>query len=148
MRILPYRTNENVIDGLVVTFVDITRIKGLQEGERRLLEALKRSSTTVFGQDLELRFTWSWSSVFGRKLEELVGKTDADLLPAEQAKTLAEIKRGVIASKASTRRRLTLTPQREDRVYDLYVEPMSDARGAIVGVSCVVTDITALNPES
>jgi two-component system CheB/CheR fusion protein len=27
MRIMPYRTSENVIDGLVVTFVDITRLK-------------------------------------------------------------------------------------------------------------------------
>src|SRR5690606_31920864 len=36
MRILPYRTTENVIDGLVITFVDITRIKGLQESERLL----------------------------------------------------------------------------------------------------------------
>ena len=147
MRILPYRTTDNVIDGLVLTFVDITRIRTLQEGERRLLEALKRSSTTVFGQDLELRFVWSWSSVFGRKLKELVGKTDADLLPADQAKALGEIKRGVIASGAAIRRRVTLTPRREDRIYDLYVEPMRAEEGEVVGVSCVLTDITSLDSE-
>ncbi len=30
MRILPYRTSENRIDGLVVTFSDITEIKQLE----------------------------------------------------------------------------------------------------------------------
>ena len=40
MRIAPYRTLENVIDGVVITFVDITRIKqtedALRESEKRL----------------------------------------------------------------------------------------------------------------
>lgn len=31
MRILPYRTVENVVDGLVVTFVDITKRKKAEE---------------------------------------------------------------------------------------------------------------------
>jgi GAF domain-containing protein len=40
MRIAPYRTLENVIDGVVITFVDITRIKqtedALRESEKHL----------------------------------------------------------------------------------------------------------------
>ena len=34
MRIMPYRTQENVIDGIVITFIDITEIK-LLEAELR-----------------------------------------------------------------------------------------------------------------
>src|SRR5262245_1470998 len=41
MRILPYRTTENVIDGLVVTFVDTTTIKSLQREAGRMVGALK-----------------------------------------------------------------------------------------------------------
>ena len=33
MRILPYRTTDNVIDGLVMTFTDITKIKALQSDQ-------------------------------------------------------------------------------------------------------------------
>ena len=150
MRVLPYRTDENVIDGLVLTFVDITKIRSLQQSERRLLEALKRSTTTVFGQDRQLRFVWSWSSVFGHTMSELMGKTDADFLPAGQATVLDEIKRGVIASESPARKRVTLSPRREDRTYDLFVEPMRAEGGEIVGVSCVLTDITDLeeSPEA
>jgi two-component system CheB/CheR fusion protein len=36
VRIMPYRTQDNVIDGAVITFVDITTAKGL---EARLREA-------------------------------------------------------------------------------------------------------------
>lgn len=43
MRIMPYRTAENVIDGLVMTFIDIDRIKREQE---------TADSTRVFAQSL------------------------------------------------------------------------------------------------
>ena len=33
MRIMPYRTADNVIDGVVVTFVEITRVKKAEAGE-------------------------------------------------------------------------------------------------------------------
>ncbi|MRD72902.1 PAS domain-containing protein [Rhodocyclus tenuis] len=37
VRIMPYRTLENVIDGVVITFADITKTKRLEEELRRLL---------------------------------------------------------------------------------------------------------------
>ena len=43
MRILPYRTTDNVIDGLVLTFVDITTLKLLLHEQGRLLDALRGS---------------------------------------------------------------------------------------------------------
>ena len=45
MRILPYRTAENVIDGVVVTFVDVTELKRIQQQaarERQIMERLVR----------------------------------------------------------------------------------------------------------
>jgi hypothetical protein len=43
MRILPYRTVHNVIDGVVITFTDVTRLKEAEErakeAEQRALEA-------------------------------------------------------------------------------------------------------------
>jgi PAS domain-containing protein len=36
VRIMPYRTQDNVIDGVVVTFIDITAIKQLEARLRKL----------------------------------------------------------------------------------------------------------------
>jgi len=41
MRLLPYRTVENVIDGVVITFVDITQIKKSEEDLKKANEAIK-----------------------------------------------------------------------------------------------------------
>ncbi|MFH0731144.1 MAG: chemotaxis protein CheB [Pseudomonadota bacterium] len=53
MRILPYRTLDNVIEGAVLTFVDITGVKKAQEAlrlnEERLRAALKASSVNEGG---------------------------------------------------------------------------------------------------
>ena len=62
MRIQPYRTMDNVIEGAVLTFVDITAARKLHEAlqvnEERLRVALSAASISVFNQDLNLRYTW------------------------------------------------------------------------------------------
>ena len=54
VRMLPYRTMENLIDGLVVTFVDITKVRGLQQQTEAAPGALTSSPTTVFSPEFEL----------------------------------------------------------------------------------------------
>jgi two-component system CheB/CheR fusion protein len=73
MRIMPYRTTDNVIDGVVLTFSDITAQKRIQEklivSEERFRVALTASRTMVFNQDRDLRYTWapSGSSLWSDK---------------------------------------------------------------------------------
>jgi two-component system CheB/CheR fusion protein len=47
MRLLPYRTTENVIDGVVITFVDINKLKKAEEEQRRLNEDLKKANEAI-----------------------------------------------------------------------------------------------------
>ena len=51
VRIMPYRTHENVIDGVVITFADITALKQLEksqsEKEERLKALLSRDNPEV-----------------------------------------------------------------------------------------------------
>jgi PAS domain len=54
MRILPYRTLENMIDGVVITFVDITASKAL-EAELRKTQAGLYKQIGEQGLQLELR---------------------------------------------------------------------------------------------
>ena len=144
MRILPYRTADNIIDGLVLTFVDISATKALQDNERLLLETLQRSPVMVFRQDLDMRFTWACSQVFGRAPRELLGKTDAELFGAQEAASIIAVKRGVLQTGTATRQRASLLLNGQKRIFDLFVEPTLSAKEELTGISCIVTDVTGL----
>jgi two-component system CheB/CheR fusion protein len=146
MRILPYRTTENVIDGLVLTFVDITKIRALQEHQRRLLEALKRSPTSVFGHDLELRYTWAYNLVLGRAPHDVEGKTDRELF-GPPAEALAHLKEECIESGTPVRKAVHITLDRVERVLEVFLEPVRDPRGHVIGLSGVATDLTAVGAK-
>jgi two-component system CheB/CheR fusion protein len=146
MRILPYRTTENLIDGIVLTFVDITKVKTLQAEQERLLEALEHSPVGVYAQDLDFRFTWACSSVFGKTAAEITGRRDLDLLSPQDADKLRDIVREVTSSTKPKRQQLALEVARKPRSYDLYVEPRRDRAGKVVGVTSVVTDLTPQSP--
>jgi len=68
MRILPYRTLDNVIEGAVITFVDITEMRKVQgeigekgSSSRQLAESLKRSETLLrAAQRLTRVGSWEW----------------------------------------------------------------------------------------
>jgi two-component system CheB/CheR fusion protein len=128
VRMLPYRTMENMIDGLVVTFVDVTKVRGLQQQTERLLGALTSSPTSVFRQSAEFKYEWALGSLFGKWPTEIAGKTDEDLMPQLEASTLTTLKRRVLEHGARVHQRLELA--RADGghgVYDLYLERVEDA---------------------
>jgi two-component system CheB/CheR fusion protein len=146
VRIVPYRTTENVIDGLVITFVDITALKASQEETRRFLAALQHSPTTVFGLDKEFRYVWACNSVFGRQPEDVIGRRNDDFLPEASATALQAIKSRVLTENKPAREHMTLHIGGEERTYDLYFEPrkvdhMTD------GVTGVVTELMASDGE-
>jgi two-component system CheB/CheR fusion protein len=146
-RILPYRTGENVIDGLVLTFVDISKVKGLQEEARLVIQALRNSRTSVFGQSRDLDYTWVFGSVFGRSTGEIVGRKDHDLLSERDADTLGALKRGVLEKRSPVRERVRLTIAGESRAYDLFLAPLPGDGEEASGVTGIVTELDGGGPE-
>ncbi|MFZ9611449.1 MAG: CheR family methyltransferase, partial [Methylococcales bacterium] len=53
MRIQPYRTIDNVIEGLVITFVDITDFAKSRDELRRLAVIIRDASDAIISQDLD-----------------------------------------------------------------------------------------------
>jgi two-component system CheB/CheR fusion protein len=146
MRIQPYRTMENVIEGAVLTFVDVTEARRLQEGlrvnEERLRVALSATSISVFNQDAGLRYTWIHNPNLGFAAEQIIGKTDADLLPEQEAAALTAIKQQVLESGKGARHNIRTTIAGKTFVHDLTVEPLHDAAGAVVGLTCALLNVT------
>ena len=90
-RIMPYRTADNVIDGLVLTFVDINPVKEAQKTLRRLSKVFTAALDPIFILDLMGRIGDLNDEVvrsYGYPRQELIGKPVATLVPDEQRKAL------------------------------------------------------------
>ncbi len=146
MRIQPYRTLENVIEGAVLTFVDITTARKLQEAlrinEERLRVAVNSSSMVLFNQDRDLRYTWMQNPPCELKAETLIGLTDAELFAAPEAAALTVLKQQVLDSGVSLRQNVSMTIQGKTFGYDLNIEPLRDASSRIVGITCVCLKVS------
>ena len=93
MRISPYRTIENLIDGVVITFVDITKMKraekALRESEanRRLAAVVKDSNDAITVQDFEGNIlAWNRGAVkiYGYSEIEALKMNIRDLVPVDK----------------------------------------------------------------
>jgi len=145
MRIQPYRTLDNVIEGVVLTFVDVTAARTLQAAlrviEERLRVVLSAASICVFDQDADLRYTWIENPVFGLEAEEIIGQTDADLLREQEAAALTAIKQKVLESGKGARQKVRVVIAGKTVEYDLMVEPLHDAAGAVAGITGALLDV-------
>ncbi|MFT7250837.1 MAG: two-component system CheB/CheR fusion protein [Flavobacterium sp.] len=147
MQIMPYRTSLNVIEGVVITFVDITNEKSLsvelneiKENYEHLLELTK---TTVYTQDKNLVYTSMANKRENFQINTLIGKTDVDFFTKEDAKKLENIKKKVLVTKLPSRETISLVIGESVRYIDLTVRPIIVGL-KITGIACTSTDITDL----
>ncbi len=77
MQVLPYRTVENVIDGVVLTFTDITEQKKLQEQLHHLSRAVEQSPGLVIITDAAGRIEYvnpKFTEITGYPIKEIKGQ--------------------------------------------------------------------------
>jgi PAS domain S-box-containing protein len=136
------------VEGIKVLFLDMDENKqveqGLQERGALFQKALQHSPVVVFSQDRDLRYTWVLNPHLGFCSQKILGKTDVDLLPADEAGRLVEIKARVMEAGKAERHEVRTTIHGKPFYYDLKVEPLIDSSGEIVGVIGVSTDITRM----
>ncbi|RPH33697.1 PAS domain S-box protein, partial [bacterium] len=152
--VVPISDDHGNASGSLVTFMDITDMKRLQDSTRlaqdRLDRALKVSPVILFNQDRDLRYTWAYGSTDRFTAEEMCGKCDAELFPPEAAERLRAIKEQVLESGTRARAIVDL-PLPSAHVYiDLIVEPLrgqGQQSGGITGVAMDITERMALTQE-
>jgi two-component system, chemotaxis family, CheB/CheR fusion protein len=146
LRIMPYRTLDNVIEGAVITFVNISEIKKVQEtlrlSEHRIRVALHASPITIFNQDRNLRYTWIHNANPDFSPEQILGKTDLEIYPGADGEALSTLKRQILISGAGTRQQIRTTKAGRVQVYDLTIEPLRNTEGAIIGITCASVENT------
>src|SRR5207249_3108312 len=83
VRMLPYRRVDNTLDGLVVTFFDVTLLEAAQEQRTRLAAIVASSHDAIVSRTFDGTIT-SWNEaatrLFGFAEQEAVGKSMFDLI--------------------------------------------------------------------
>ncbi len=118
------------------------RTRELKESEERFRIALAKGPITVHTQDRELRYTWVYNPHPGLTVESVLGKTDADLIPPDDAEPLTAMKRRVMESGEGERVEIRFNAGDAPSYYDLNLEPLRDDAGNVVGITGAATDIT------
>jgi two-component system, chemotaxis family, CheB/CheR fusion protein len=118
IRILPYRTLNNTIEGAVLTFVDITERKQTEEALRkanellRLAVVVRDSHDAITVQDLEGR-TLAWNP----GAERLYGWSEAEALAMNVHNRIPqELRKGALATLAQLSRAEVLEPYLTQRL--------------------------------
>jgi PAS domain S-box-containing protein len=118
----PYRTVENIIDGVVVTFVDISQQKHLNE-LRRLVTVIQDSNDAITVQDFTgkiLAWNRGATQMYGWNEAEALTMNALDLIPeSKRAEALAAFQR--LARGEAIRSFETQRVTRDRRVLDVWM---------------------------
>jgi PAS domain S-box-containing protein len=94
LRILPYRTIENFIAGVVVTFVNISEVRRAEEAAKKQAQLVHLSHDAIFVRRFD-GVVESWNrgaqELYGFSREEAIGRISHDLLATSFPQPLAEI---------------------------------------------------------
>jgi len=146
MRIRPYRRLDDVIDGVVLTFFDITDRKRHEQDRATLAAIVDSTQDAVIGHTLNGTIT-SWNKaaerIFGYTAAQAVGKALAMLIPPDRAdevpKIVKELKRGKKFDNFDIER---IRQDRTRVAVSLTISPVRDNDGNVVAASTIGHDIT------
>ena len=146
MRIRPYRSVDNVIDGVVITFIDITERKRHEEAKARLAAIVESSQDAIIGHAFDGAIT-SWNAgaeaIFGYTAAEAIGKPFSTLIPEDQKdevpQLLDKLKRGERVDHFEIDR-----IRKDGKKIDvsLAISPIKDARGKMIAASTIARQFT------
>ena len=145
LRIRPYRSLNNVIDGVSITLVDISERKQLDKARAHLAAIVESSEDAIISHDLNGLVT-SWNhgaeKIYGYTTAEIIGQPMSTLLAADQVDewpvNLERLRNG----ETLTNFDISRTTKNDRSIHlSLTISPIRDDKGRIVGASAVARDI-------
>lgn len=141
------------VAGIIGSFIDITERKiaeeKLKESEKDLREKqnkyedlLRKTKTVVFDQDKNLKYLKIFNPNPAFSEKDVIGKTDFDLLPREDAEILTKLKRKVLNEGGIIVQDVKITINNVYYYYNLVIRPIKDEKDKIIGINCASIDIT------
>lgn len=147
MRITPYRTLDQVIEGVVLTFLDITDLLTSQAQAAELKSIVDSSSEAVIVKTLDDTIT-SWNRgaelIFGWSAEEAIGKKASVLLPSDLEAELTQQLRSMRSGQADQAPIDSVRLRKDGSRMDvsLATTVLKDRQGEIMLVAHFARDVT------
>jgi two-component system CheB/CheR fusion protein len=145
MRILPYRTTENVIGEVIITFMDITAVK-VGERSRRLATVVQDSndaisvqrydgSITAWNRGAERMYGWSEAEALKMNIRDIIPKNRRE----EAKEFLMKIQKGQPVTSFKTQRKT-----KDGRIVDVWltVTRLLDERGESTEIATTERDLS------
>lgn len=117
------------------------RLETVNEMHRYFELATRNSQITVFYQDTDLRYRWIVNPRLGFAAEEIVGRTDDEILPQNGRAVIVGHKRRAIETRTTQTFEVELPEGGERSWYRVDVVPILDG-GRAAGIVCTAIDIT------
>jgi two-component sensor histidine kinase len=154
MRIFPLFATDRSITGIMCTAINISRLHSVANEQRQRAEkletalqrydiALRGSNVTVYTQDLGLRYISISTPMLGLEVDQIVGRTDEDILPAKSRDAIIKLKKEALDTGRPRDCEISIQDGAMERWYDLHLEPLREVTGASVGLICASVDVTA-----
>ncbi len=146
MQVRPYRDMNNLIDGVVITFVDISEHKRHEEARARLAAIVEWSHDAIISHDMAGIIT-SWNAgaakLFGYAAADAIGQPIAEVLKGPQPRNWASLIKGLDESDPAADFDSVKTTRNGGSVeVSVTVSPLRDTDGRVVGGSVVARDIS------
>ena len=155
MHIEPVRGPDSDIEGISCLAVDMTRVRSPESERRRSSDelrttvqryetALREFNVTVFSQDRELRYMSISNSLAGRAVEDIIGKTDEDILTDAGRDAVIALKMKSLATGNPQNGEVAIRYDDDagPRWLDLRIEPLRDVTGYVFGLVGTAVDVT------
>lgn len=118
------------------------RTSELQEVKQLYDSATSGAQITVFSQDSDLRYTWVHNPRLGFSVDEVVGKTDDDLIPEPARSAITGHKRHVLETGESETFEVEIPEGSSTSWFRMDVTPSPAVEGRVRGVVGTAIDIT------
>ena len=146
MQIRAYRDINNVIDGAVISFVDISERKKYEQARSRLAAIVESSQDAIISHDLDGIVT-SWNGgaeqLLGYPASEAIGRSMsvllAEALPGEWALELARLKEGQRIPQFDS---IRIARGGQSIEVSVTISPVREEDGRIAGGSTVMRDVS------
>ncbi|HEX6271085.1 MAG TPA: PAS domain S-box protein [Anaerolineales bacterium] len=141
-----YQLTADGVSGISIIATDITERRQAEEALRKSESLFRLMATSspdvILSQDRNLRFNWIINSIPSFSSEQVIGKTDWDFLPPQEAQRFTEFKERILKTGVSARRDVLFTSAGIRRWYDVICQPTYDETGQIAGIVSYARDIT------
>lgn len=146
VRLSPYRTVDDHIQGVVLTFVDITERKRAEEAKFFLASIVESSEDSIITVNFQSVIT-SWNkkaeSLFNYTAAEVTGKSLNELtLPADLKAVLENVDKVINHKTEQIVDTIQVYQNGQPIILDVMLSPVKDAGGSLIGVSAIARDIT------